>query len=154
MKKGPWDFCKNGLDRYPIHKHVLNYDKFYKKYQKIFDKRLSQCEILAIDYCLETIPFYKNKTKNFQIVKYEDIIQNPDLNFKKICEENNLNYSSFNFNNLKIQSSTTLDFDLKNQVEKWKNNIGPTQYNSITNIFDFFEISDFLNELEYLQPYS
>ena len=94
------------------------------------------------------------RMKNFQIVKYEDIIQNPDLNFKKICEENNLNYSSFNFNNLKIQSSTTLDFDLKNQVEKWKNNIGPTQYNSITNIFDFFEISDFLNELEYLQPYS
>lgn len=150
IQHSAWDYSRNVIDKYPMDKSVLNYSNYYNKYQSIFDKKLEQCEVLAINYCLETIPFVKYRNNMVKIFKYEDILANPEKKFKEICEINNLSYSKFDFENLKIKSSTTNNFNLKKQTNKWVNNINENQYKKIIRIFDYFKLNDFLQELEYL----
>lgn len=109
-------------------------------------------EILAARWCQENyIPLINNRSSCI-LITYENLLNNPEKEIKKIFNEWNIEIPEKIYKNFSISSSTTFrDIDHKNKMKMlstWQKDLNKNQINKILKVVKDFGMDFYTEELE------
>ncbi len=125
------------------------YNEHYRIHEKFLSSLKTKEEALVASWCLTNkIPLRsKHNNKKWITIYYENLLQYPDREMKKIFERWNIDMPADLMNNIKNASSTTLEAtfqkNIEHQLYKWKSFFNDEQLRNMQKVLEYFEISEY-----------
>jgi hypothetical protein len=137
---------KNIEEFYP--KDLLN--KFNIKQRDIMKKVKNRKDILAVNWCIQNyIPLKSADRNNLVVVKYEDLVKNPNKVIKRLSKKVGFEFTKEVKDQLYKESFTTRKEtkDIKNYdpTTAWKKNFTQKEIDSVIEIVKAFNLEEYLD---------